>query len=464
MGRKFVFVFVLAWGFGGIEAASSFEKIKALISPMGAQVGLSIRKLNGTEVFSYRSTETFPPASVAKLVSSACSLDVLNPSFRFQTKFGYVGSVKDGVLSGDLVIQGSGDPSFVIEDLREAIETLRVVEGLQEIRGNLIFDTSYLESPSLSISEEFNGDQGRAFTAELSAIPFNFNAFAIWASVSPEDQVRVEMLPRGGLDLKILPKVKMLKSGPTLVSVDYRPEQGLVSVSGGVSASEEPKGIYRSVPNPYDYLARVFAYVWMQQGGKWSKPQFKIETKPLNAKPLFSHPSRTVSRLLMDINKLSTNFGAELVLLRAGAQKFGLPAGMDKSRRVLEECLKKFGMNSSQMMLENASGLSRKSGMQPAGLSLFLSKMPQTDFYPEYLVSLSTLGLDGTMAKRLKDLAGKARLKSGSLQGVTTLAGYVFPSRSEPLSMALFFRCPSCDRSKLFDLEDKILRNLLEVE
>ncbi len=456
-----LFVLVLFCAVSTNLNAASYDKIKNILSLYGTQAGFALSDLNGNQIFNYRGGEAFPPASVAKMISSACSLRTLGPQFQFETIFGYRGSIKGKVLVGDLVIQGSGDPSFVIEDLKEILEKIQVVYGIEEIKGKLIFDVSYFGTQALEISEGFAGDEGRSFTADITAIPFNFNSFSFWIA-GLETGARVETLPRGAIDLKITNQVKALAAGPTEVIVGYNPGEGTARVSGRIAKGAEPKAVYRSHPSPYSYLAKTLVRAWSDLGGKWQAPAYQIELKPTKISLLYKHKSKQVSRLLLDINKLSTNFGAELVTLAAAVKESGRPAGFDKVKNLFSNCLLHYGIKGTDLYLENASGLSRKSTMKPLGLTSFLAKLQTETYFPEYLSSLATLGRDGTVASRLPQYAGRARLKSGSLQGVTTLAGYVFPQGNLPMSFALFFKCSNCDRSKLFNTEDEILKVLLE--
>jgi D-alanyl-D-alanine carboxypeptidase/D-alanyl-D-alanine-endopeptidase (penicillin-binding protein 4) len=465
---RILFHFVLIFLCASLFSASAFDlasgpaKIKKLLMPLNSEAGFSLRdSASGKEIFESHGRNAFPPASVAKLVSSACSLKVLSPQFQFETRFGHTGKIQNGILTGDLVVAGSGDPSFVIEDLKEILERLYVVYGIHEIKGNLIFDASYFGTESLEIANGFEGDQGRAFTAELTAMPFNFNSFSIWV-VPQNGDTRIEILPKDLFQPKIINKVKLSPTGATEISVDYQVAEKKILVSGKLAEGAESKAFYRSVQNPYEALAKTIFRVFQELGGKWSKPGFRVEVKAVHFQKLFTYSSRSIEKQLIDINKLSTNFGAELILLQAGAQEKGRPANFEKSRQVLEECLKSYGILPSEITLENASGLSRKSTMQPSGLTSFLVKILKADFAPEYLSTLSVLGRDGTYQRRLHQFAGQARLKSGSLSGINTLAGYIFSKGGAPLIFSLFFKCSSCGRDKLRQMEDEILRILLE--
>ena len=437
------------------------QKIEKILKPYGAQVGFSVRDSRGVELADVHGDLALTPASVAKLVSSACSLSSLGQSFQFETEFGMTGSLKNGVLDGDLIIRGAGDPSYVIEDLKEDLERLAVVYDVKEIKGKLIFDTSFFEKPELLISDDFNGDQDRSFRAKLTPLALDFNSFSIW-SMADGSKSKIEILPKGVWDPKVINQVKVSRGDSALsVSIDFAEEK--IKVSGNVSADGNPKVLYRALPDPYLAFARLFKRVWAEQGGVAPK-DFHISSTPVRYKKLFSHTSRAINRMFLDINKLSTNFGAEMILLTAGAKKYGTPASLEKSKKVLSTCLSDLKISEEKIRLENASGLSRTSKIQASALSLFLIKIKDLEYAPEYLSSFSILGRDGTTKSRLSSYAGRARLKTGTIQNVKSVAGYVFTASHQPISMVLFFNCPKCSQSSMLETEDDILRLLLEAK
>jgi len=434
-------------------------KIRSLLAPYKKEVGFSLRTLEGKEIFSINGNKKYAPASVAKAVSSACSMWQLGTAFQFETQFGHTGTIKKGVLNGDLVVKGGGDPSFVIEDLKEVLERLQVLFGIREIKGKLIFDLSYFENSKLNVLEGFDGDKGRAFRAQLNAFVLNHNAFSIWIVPTKKPRPDVSILPRDVFPFGIDNKLKTTSKGRYWVNLNYRVNKKTLTLSGTVPSRSSVRGYYRALSNPFESHANLFVRLWRELGGKWSQPKFKISQVPVSFKSLWSHKSRPVSRILLDVNKLSTNLASELVFLGAAANRFGVPVNIKKYKDMMSACLNHYKVSQSKIQLDNASGLSRKALVEPSALTELLSKFVRQDYGPEYLASLSILGRDGTLKDRLSGYEGKARLKSGTLKGKRTLAGYVYPRHGKPLSFALLFRCTSCDR--LTKVEDKVLITLI---
>lgn len=438
------------------------NKINSVMAPYGGSAALSVRDLDGKELVAIRATQAMKPASVAKLVSSACTLRGLGPEYQFETVFAHTGEVRGGVLHGDLVVHGSGDFSFVIEDLKMAIEAIRYIYGIKEIKGNLVFDSSRFEKPEWDNFDGFEGDAGRSFHAKMTAVPLNHNSFSVW--VAPKGGVvQSTVFPKeaDGIQLVNNLKIKPGQLRGSQVKLDYNVQAKRFTLNGFIGADDEPRAYYRAVQSPYESFARLFKFNYQVLGGVWNG-SFEAKAFSSPTQKLWTHKSKPLSKLFMDINKLSTNFGSEMSLLAAAQREFRKSVGPAAGFQFLQNCMRNAGISAEAMSLENASGLSRQSRIQPTALTQFLSSLSQEAFWPEYLSSLSVLGQDGTTRSRLTDLKSKARLKTGSIAGVRTIAGYVDRTSGQKLAFALFLNCGSCDFSGWARVENEVLRLLIE--
>ena len=437
--------------------------IQKILKPYKGEVGVSIRALSGKEIWAKNGDQNLTPASIAKLMSSACALEELGANYKFKTSFGYIGSISKGVLKGDLVVKAGGDPSYVIEDLERDIEALFFIHGLRQITGSLLFDTSIADEPRFKPFEGFEGDRGRAFTSLLTPLAINHNAFAIWISVQ-EGTPHVKTMPAGAIKLKKLENTLKVIPGRyrgSRMNLDFRPEFSYLKVSGTFGLSDPPKGYYRAHPDPYASFSNQFARVWAANGGKWNGT-YKVAAEPQKAVWLHTDESRSLSRIFIDINKFSTNFAAEMTLMAAASKYYKKKSNPNLTAGFIQACLGRNGIEKTKMNLENASGLSRDSLLQASALTQFLSGLRSKIFFPEYLSTLSVLGIDGTTRSRLKKYSGEARLKTGTLNGVNTVAGYVFPKKADPFSVAILLNCKSCGHQKMRRDQDKILKILLD--
>jgi D-alanyl-D-alanine carboxypeptidase/D-alanyl-D-alanine-endopeptidase (penicillin-binding protein 4) len=431
--------------------------IAKLLKPYGSKAAFSLRSASGAEISSLNSQLSFAPASTAKLISSACVLNALGPDFRFETELGYTGSLNAGKLVGNLIVRASGDFSLVVEDLKVMVEQLVHIHGIKSIEGSIILDTSIFKKPELEPFEGFAGDKGRAFHARLTALPINHNAFSIWV-VADDIKPKIKIFPIGSYAPQIKNELKPTRGrlGGSRSILDFRPDRNYLKMSGQVGTSDEVKVYYRSHPEPYASFVGQFRANFEALGGDW-KASTKIAPYSGSFKSLLSHFSQPISKLLMDINKLSTNFGAEMSLLAASRVEKAKAVGSEDAADTLESCLKKFGIGADEIFLENASGLSRKSRLRASSLTSFLQGVSQKTYWPEFLSSLAVTGRDGTMKNRLQDLEGRGRLKTGTLSGVRSVAGYVQTPSGEWRSLSILLNCGSCDLGRWRSVENAAL-------
>ena len=454
---SFIFFFTLAAPAEKIE-----NEIRSLLAKQTHQYSFSLRGMDGQELIHINGDKALAPASIAKTVSTGCSLNALGPQYQFETLFGYRGKIEGDTLKGDLIIHGGGDPSLVIEDLREVIEKIRYVHGIKKIQGDLIFDVSYFGVPSLKMAEGFEGDNGRSFAADLTAVSMNQNSFSFWVTADHRNNLktRAVTLPAQVLNLEVINQTKV-GSGNS-IAVSYDPSKQKATLSGQIRSDSEPKGIYRSVEDSYEYYTKLIHRLWLDTGGEWAKIKFVIETKSVKSTLLWKNSSKPLAKILMDINKLSLNLGAEMTFLAAGIADGNQPATYEKSMVLLKSCLKDFSIDSNGIILTNASGLSREALIKTSALTQFIYRMQKSPYAPEYLSSFSLLGIDGTAKSRLLPYAGRARVKTGSLRGVRSITGVLTSKKQEPLTFALILNGVESNDGEIKKTEDLIIEKILQ--
>lgn len=447
-----------------VQPAYSSElknEIEKILGKKIKKTGISVRDQTGTEIININGNDLFTPASIAKTVSTGCSLLQLGPQFQFKTVFGYKGTLKQGLLKGDLVIRGEGDPSLVIEDLKEAIDKLRHLYGITKIEGDLIFDVSYFGTDQIKMADGFDGDSQRSFATQLTPTPMNQNSFSVWVGIDPENKSKTvaEVFPFDVLDLKLSNQTKTKNN--TAIYLDYDADKKRVSVSGGLDDEDESKAIYRAVPQNYDYYSTLIHRLWQQNGGVWENKNYKIEKKKMEFETIYTHQSRPLAKVLMDINKYSLNLGAELTLLAATANKKEQPTDYVKAIEFLNECLANQGIEKGGIILTNASGLSREAKMKPSQLTMFLNQMSQSLYAPEYVSSFSVLGLDGTTKKRLVQYPGAGRLKTGGIDGVSSITGYIYSKNKKTYTFSIIMNGVDRLDGQIKNIQDQIIEKII---
>jgi serine-type D-Ala-D-Ala carboxypeptidase/endopeptidase (penicillin-binding protein 4) len=416
------------------------------------------------------------PASVMKLVTTFAGLELLGPAYTWKTELYVNGMLNGDTLQGDLIIKGYGDPKLNLENFWLLTRRLRQT-GLRDIRGDLVLDSSHFELPAVDAAA-FDGKPHRSYNVLPEALLVNYRTLALRLIPQPANKtVRVVVDPLlGSLDLK---NSLALVSGPCTewrdaLNADIRAAsngniRGLISLNGSYSSDCGEKTLYLSVHDTADYIHGLFKQLWEEQGGTF-RGSVRTGIVPDGIMPLEAHQSPPLADIVRDINKFSNNTAARQLYLalglansstsEAGARIAGTSAtstlavhgaqgemdsipisainlmvsNSDKGRATLEKSamamrrwLASRRYSFPELVIENGSGLSRAERISAGHLGALLLSAFQSPVMPEFISSLPIAAVDGTMKKRLNGsaAAGQAHIKTGLLEGVRTMAGYV---------------------------------------
>ena len=375
------------------------------------------------------------PASTIKLLTTLAALEVLGPAYRWKTDVHVTGPVRDGRLEGDLVIVGSGDPFLVVEQLWRMLAAVRA-RGLEEVAGRLVIDNTRFSVDAEPPPGEFDGKPYRAYNAPPDALLVNFNSLdmvfepgeggaRVWTEPAVAGlPVRNRIASTtGGCGRRVL---RFAVSGP--VAADAPPDVALpaVTVSGRFPRGCRRWSFPRSVLPPVRFADGVLRALWTQMGGR-IEGGLAIEPLPAGAARWHRHRSPSLAHVVRGINKFSNNVMARNLLLTLGAERYGPPGTTAKGRRAVGAWLGRRGIEASRVRLVNGSGLARETRISARALGQVLLAGARSPFQPEFAGSLPLASLDGTMRSRLSRnaMAARARIKTGLLDGVRSMAGYV---------------------------------------
>lgn len=403
---------------------------------------------NGNTILMHNASKSFNPASVMKLVTTNAALDILTPAYRWKTEVYQDGIVSNGVLDGNLIIKGYGDPSFKAQEFWRLLMSLQQA-GIKEIKGDLVIDKSYF-SKDIGGTNTFDNEIWRAYNAMPSAFLVNgrntsFKFTVVDSDLNPS---RVNIVQEFDLpELQIVNNMRVIP-GPCgewrnhmAYNVKAKENGGqevgkIVTYRGTFSPDCGEKYLELSVFNDDQYAFYTFKKLWSELGGKFSgelKVQLKIQGSPISAVKVIEQLSDPLGYVVRDINKWSNNLMARQLLLTLAAEKSATPATEAKGAQVIKDWLSSKGLNSPELVIENGSGLSRIERISTEHLSQMLVSAYNSPVMPELISSLPILALDGTVMRRLKDspAAGHAHLKTGSLDGANAIAGYVLDKQSK---------------------------------
>ena len=404
-----------------------------------------------TVVMSHGAERSMQPASTMKVVTTAVGLEQLGPAFRGRTELRTSADVINGVLKGDLILRGGADTDFNADVLAHMLQTLRN-QGIHTIKGDLILDRQLFQparpdigAPPFDESAEFR------YNVIPDALLLNTNMLDIELS-STTQQLKLLMLPE--LDnVTISSDMQLVKGNCARWEDGWRPPEYVRGPNGrlqvilhGTFPQNCKKATSINVLDRNDYADKLFRTTWKRLGGTISGSVREAAAtglpptaEPVGTRMLADHVARALPEVLRDINKNSDNTLARTLFLSIGSlQSDGWlgsrPVAMTmpedtatRSRQVIQEWMQRHGIDTSGMLIDNGSGLSRTGRIAPLQLAGVLQAMQQSVWAPEFQSSLPIVALDGTMRKRLlgSPAASRARIKTGTLKNVVAIAGYV---------------------------------------
>jgi serine-type D-Ala-D-Ala carboxypeptidase/endopeptidase (penicillin-binding protein 4) len=384
-------------------------------------------------VLAYNAKQPMNPASTMKLLTTYGGLELLGPAFTWKTEVFTNGSLSGDVLNGDLILKGYGDPKLTLEDFWLLLRDLRQ-RGLREIRGNLVLDKSYFDVGDADPGA-FDNEPQRPYNVAPDALLVNFNV------------LRLRLIPEthGKLRIVIDPELPQLSLTGT-VTLDNEPcgdwrtrittgvVQGTngttINLGGRFSIDCGEKNLNLSLIKNGHYAYSLFKQLWSELGGRFNG-ELKSGIVPPGAQFFTRIESPPLAEIVRDINKYSNNVMARHVFLTLGAEQSGQAGSTANATQAINAWLDLKKLKFPELVLENGSGLSRVERISPQHLGMLLHSAFNSPVFGELESSLPIASVDGTMKKRLnlESVAGHAHIKTGTLQGVKAVAGYVFDKK-----------------------------------
>ncbi len=400
-------------------------------------------------------TRPLNPASTMKLVTTYAALNLLGPASTWRTEAYAAGTLRGEVLAGDLVLRGSGDPKLLAEDLWLLAQKIRGA-GLRELRGDLVLDKTVF-APIAHDPAAFDGERFRPYNGGPDALLVNFKTVTF--SFVPDGQTKT-------VRVQALPPLAGLKPPATVpaaegVCGDWRDKlkadfaKPLAPRFAGVfplSCGEQRWPV--SLLSHGEYVAAAFRSVWEQAGGTWSGG-LREGAVPAGARLIAEHESATVAETIRDVNKFSNNVMARQLFLALSAGWNGQPASVAASQQRVPAWLAEIGLPLPELVLDNGSGLSRSERISAAGLAALLAHAWGSPVMPEFVASLPLVGVDGTMRRR-GAAAGFAHIKSGLLNDVRAIAGYVLAASGKRYLVVAIINHPNAPAAVA--VHDELLR------
>lgn len=428
------------------------ERVKQLVAERtallpGARVGVAIMDLDtGRMLVEQDADGLYNTASNTKLVTGAAALAMLGPDFRYYTAFYGLEVDPLGVVKGDLYMRARGDPSLGTSELLQLTRELHQ-NGVRKIEGRIVIDTDYFDARDLPPHFDEKPKDQAPYRAPVGATSLNFNAVSLSLKPAMTGVGQCEVIIDPPNDYLVVEgAVETVTTGRTRIRMESKTTRDNlhITVTGQLRLDDGVKSYRRRVPDPVLYLGSALRAALLESGIQIGKRKVVTGEVPKLAKALAWRVSEPMAVLVRGLGKYSNNFVAEMLLKTIGAEMRAdksKPATWDDGLRAVRGWLEgTIGWKAEGYYYGNGSGLYASNRFSPRQLVQLLAAAHR-DFRwgPDLISSLSIAGVDGTISRRMArgPAAGLVRAKTGTLDAVSTLSGYIATDGRAPLAFAV---------------------------
>lgn len=440
------------WSAGDVRALQSRLR-EAFGDAELANCGIAVVDAAGRPLFTRRDRTAMTPASTFKLIVSATAYRILGPDHRFTTTFEAQDDPVDGTIHGDVYLVGSGDPTLTRDDLRAGVGALARA-GIRKITGSIVADASAFSGPEVNRfwdpddlqydyaagTSALSLDQG---TVEFDIIPTTPGAPARIVANPASDAVRWTG--------------SVLTSYTTMLTIQRAAEKNDFTFDGRIAAGVQ-QAFWRPVIGMPLYTAGV-ARTMLRQRGIEVDGGIKTGIAPLTPAVLWRHRSGPLRDIVKQMLLVSNNHFAEQLLRAVGAT---IGAGTEATGgRVERAVLRQTEVPEEGLRIVDGSGLASVDRVAPLTLAELLAHTAAEPAGPQFVRELPLAGIEGTVKyHQLTDGLGRVRAKSGHIEGVNALAGYVDTRHHGRVSFVIIVNGPDADGGPVYDGMDKALDDI----
>lgn len=459
-------------------SAAERDALRATLSSILAgdilehSTGIVVLAGDGSTLFARRAAVPVTPASTLKLLVAASALNSLGPAHRFETRFVANEPPHDGTLGGALWLVGGGDPTLTSEDLRRGVGALARA-GIARVEGALQIDDSAFSGPEQNPRWD-RDDLSYDYAAGTSAMSLD------------EDTVQFEVTPDpggGAARVRVVPDNESIAfsgsiatGGGTYLTIERKPElptfsSGDRASAAGSDAAAEPHNEYVLAGHiAYGETQKFFkpvlgmpGYVGGAVAAMLAKRNialaggYRAGASPLAATTLWAHRSLTLAAIVREMLVESNNHTAE-TLLRVLGEQSGHP-GTDGAGVAFEKReLSRLGVPREKMTLYDGSGLAPSDRIMPLTLAALIAAEVRGPYGDVFVRSLARVGMEGTVkGHHVRAALGRARAKSGHIEGVNGLAGTVQTKHHGRIAFAFIVNDPRANADIVYAEEDRAL-------
>ncbi|MCX6182932.1 MAG: D-alanyl-D-alanine carboxypeptidase/D-alanyl-D-alanine-endopeptidase [Bacteroidetes bacterium] len=430
-----------------------------------ASIGVMIYDLDKDSVLLSNDAEkNLISASTMKLVTTAAALKVLGPEFQFKTELAYTDSALQGVLHGNLIINGFGDPTlgskYFYDDpkifLKQWIDAIKKL-GITSVDGDIVANDSYLGS-SPAPYDWLWSDISNYYGSPARGLNVFDNQYSIsFATKSAGTKAEI---------ISVNPTIPYLKLNSKVMASEEQQDNAYIlggplefqkEVEGTIPANKASFKIKGAIPDPALFLAFLI-YEELKKNGIAVKGTYKsTREKPAeNSRVFYTHLSPTLKEIIAVTNKQSNNLFAE-----ACGAAIKMKTSKADFQKAIDYSLKNCGFD--QALLKDACGLSPMNALSAKNFTLLMKSMySDKKIFLPYKESLSVSGVDGTLKNfgNLQNFTGKFYGKSGSMSGVKSYAGYLKSTSGKNIIVVIIANHYSSESSAIKEKSEELINHV----
>ena len=417
----------------------------------GANWGVIVRSAEtGRTLYEHNSARLFVPASNMKIVTGSTALEVLGPDFRYRTALVAAGAVNGGVLHGDLVVVGSGDPSISTEFMLDPRSVFRAwadslrAHGVTRVAGRIVGNDDVFDDVNLGRGWAWD-DLADGYAAEISGLEYNLgiSAVTVFPGSTAGAPATVTLDPPNGY-VRVRNAVRTGARGSS-VALDYgrEPSGSAIWLSGRVPAGAGGVENDIAIRNNTAYFVAVLRETLQSSGIRVDgeavdQDTLAVASRLAGGDTLFWHASPPLRDILPHFLKPSQNQIGEILLKTLGRVRRG-EGSANAGIAVVDSVIGTWGLAARQLSQADGSGLSRYNLVAPELLVAILERMRTSPNAEVFYNALPVAGVDGTLKNRMRNtpLQGNVHAKTGTVSNVRSLSGYLTTAAGEPIVFSM---------------------------
>lgn len=418
----------------------------------------------GKVLYTYKANAFFVPASNMKTITAYAALKYLGPEFRYHTQFltdAASLTPQNGALPGNLYVKFDGDPSLQLQDLNNMVKQLQAM-GIRTIEGHLVVDTSRYDSDGVSPGT-VDGDRRYCYGAPVEAAILNKNCLSM--RVLPATRAGEPALMDLPYGMKLPISTVSTSSNRNCHLSMVAGGDGAYHLDGCVFVHAKPSSL--TIPVPHGNQLGEAAMVALLQNHAITvlgNNRYPIDKSGAALKVLVDLPSDTLAQLVVPMLKNSDNLFANTLFKTVGAHYYHQTATWQNSAAAVKAILQQNGVETDGMVIVDGSGLSRNNQVSAHQFVQVLQAAYRDSAISQiYYNALPVGGLNGTLKHRLgfRDTIGKVHAKTGSMDGVSSLSGYIETKSDDTIIFSILVNDFNGSKFPYRSFEDQACRYLM---